>query len=87
MTPFTIFILICSMAVDHDACQPNTAVDIVQGPHVQNEIMCGLLGQTTIAATALAPRPDMEYMKIVCKRTKNSKAAEVDLGAPRHKVS
>jgi hypothetical protein len=77
MTAFKILILICSMAVDHEACQPDTAVDVVQGPKVQNEIMCGLLGQTTLAATALAPRPDLEYMKIVCQRTKDSKSAEL----------
>ncbi len=66
MTPFTILILVCSMALDHAACQPDTAVDVVRGPNVANEIECGKIGQTTIAATAVAPRPGIEYLKIVC---------------------
>jgi hypothetical protein len=69
MTPFTIVILICSMAVDHSACQPDTAVDVVQGPKVANERMCGFMGQATVAGTAIAPRPGEEYMKIVCARS------------------
>ncbi len=66
MTPFTILILVCSMALDHAACQPDTAVDVVQGPKVASEIECGKVGQTTIAATAVAPRAGLEYLKIVC---------------------
>lgn len=69
MTPFTILILVCSMALDHAACQPDTAVDVVQGPKVASEIQCGLIGQTTIAATAVAPRPGLEYLKIVCSHS------------------
>ncbi len=68
MTAFTIVILICSMAVDHADCQPDTAVDVVQGPKVENAQMCGFMGMTTIAGTAIAPRPGEEYMKIVCQR-------------------
>jgi hypothetical protein len=71
MTPFTIVILICSMAVDHAACQPDTAVDVVQGPKVDSVNACGFLGQATIASTAITPRPGEEYMKIVCQRSNN----------------
>lgn len=69
MTPFTILILVCSMAIDHAACQPNNALDVVQGPKVRSASQCGLLGQATLAANgaALAPRPGHEYMKIVCR--------------------
>jgi hypothetical protein len=69
MTPFTIVILICSMAIDHAACQQDTAVDVVQGPKVENERMCGFFGQATVAGTAIAPRAGEEYMKIVCQRS------------------
>jgi hypothetical protein len=69
MTPFTILILVCSMALDHAACQPDTAVDVVHGPKVASEIECGKIGQTTLAATALAPRPGLEYVKIVCSHS------------------
>lgn len=68
MTPFTVLILVCSMSVDHAACQPDTAVNVVQGPKVESPLMCGLLGQSTIATTEVAPRPGEEYLKIVCKR-------------------
>jgi hypothetical protein len=78
MTTFTILILVCAMSVDHEACQPDTAVDVVQGPKVTNELMCGLLGQTTLAGTALAPRPGEEYMKIVCTRHAPRRTAVMD---------
>ena len=66
---FTILILVCSMSMDHAACQPDTALDVVQGPKVENQLMCGMLGQTTLAATAIAPRPGEEYLKIMCTRS------------------
>ncbi len=72
MTPFTIVILICSMAIDHSACQPDTAVDVVQGPKVDSASACGMIGQATIASTAIVPRPGEEYMKIVCQRSNNT---------------
>jgi len=67
--PFTVVILICSMALERSACQPNTAIDVVQGPKVENEHMCAFFGQTTIAGTAVAPRPGEEYTKIICSRS------------------
>jgi len=78
MSTFSILILVCSMSLDHAACQPDTAIDVVQGPKVQNELMCGLFGQTTIAATAVAPRAGEEYVKIVCRRASEARrTAEV----------
>lgn len=70
MMPFTILILVCSMALDRAACQADTARAVLQGPHVASEIECGKIGQTTIAATAaeVRPEPGKEYLKIVCMR-------------------
>lgn len=76
MTPFTILILVCSMALDHSACQLDTARASVQGPHVANEMECGKIGQTTIAATAaeVRPEPGKEYLKIVCSHSASASA-------------
>jgi hypothetical protein len=63
---FTILILVCSMSMDHAACKPDTAIDVVQGPKVDNQMMCGLFGQSTLAQTALAPREGEEYLKVMC---------------------
>jgi hypothetical protein len=63
------------MSLDRAACQPDTAVDVVQGPKVQNEMMCGLMGQTTLATTAVAPRPGEEYVKIMCTRSGSAHTA------------
>jgi hypothetical protein len=68
---FSVLILVCSLALDHAACQPDTAISVVQGPKVENQMMCGLMGQSTIATTAVAPRPGEEYLKIVCKRSES----------------
>jgi hypothetical protein len=62
-------ILICALGTAADQCQPDTAIDIVQGPKVQNELLCGLMGQTTLAGTAIAPREGREYLKVVCSRS------------------
>ena len=75
---FTILILVCSMNIDHSACQPDTALDVVQGPKVANELMCGLEAQTTLATTALAPRDGEEYVKVICKRNKTRDTAEAN---------
>lgn len=70
MTPFSILILVCSMALDRAACQPETALDKIQVP-VANELQCGLKVQAVWAANgaALAPRPGLEYVKIMCRRS------------------
>jgi len=69
MTPFTVLILVCSMALDHAACQPDTATDKIIAGKVSSEIQCGVVGQAALAANgaALAPRPGLEYVKIVCR--------------------
>ncbi len=70
MTPFSVLILVCAMGVNPSDCTPKNAVDVVYGPHAENEMRCGFLGQTTLAATAVKPREGQEYVKIVCQRDK-----------------
>lgn len=79
MTPFTVLILICSMSLDHAACQPDTARASVQGPRVASEIACGQVGMTTIAQTAaeVRPEPGKEYLKIVCSHSAARKTADL----------
>lgn len=74
MTPFTVSILVCSMALDQAACQPKTAIDVIRGPKLANEMQCPLMGQATLAANgaALAPKPGLEYVKIQCARSKET---------------
>jgi hypothetical protein len=72
MTPYSILILICSLSVSPSECRPDTAIDVVQGPKVESALQCGLMGQSTIAGTAIAPREGQEYLKIVCRRAKQA---------------
>lgn len=63
---FQILILICSIDVPPAECQIGTALDLIHGPRVPNEVMCGLHGQAYIAQTSLElPRPG-EYIKVKC---------------------
>ena len=79
MNPFAVLILICSANLRHSECQLNTALDVIRGPAVANELMCGLMGQSTIAATAISPREGQEYVKILCLRsTKAPNTAALD---------
>jgi hypothetical protein len=68
MNPIAVVILVCSASLGRPECQMNTALDVIRGPNVANEMMCSLIGQTTIAATALTPREGEEYVKIMCMR-------------------
>lgn len=76
MNSFTILILVCATSLSHSECQPETALTMIRGPQVQNELMCGFLGQTTLASSAVAPRPDREYAKIMCLRTTETAAKD-----------
>jgi hypothetical protein len=69
MNPIAVVILICSASLGRPDCQMNTALDVIRGPNVANEMMCAFVGQTTIAATALTPRDGAEYVKIMCMRS------------------
>jgi hypothetical protein len=66
--PIHILILVCALQTQPSACTPDTAIDVTQGPHVANELMCGKMGQAVLAGTALAPRDGQEYVKISCVR-------------------
>lgn len=73
---FSIVVLVCSMSLSHSDCQPWNAIDVVQGPKVKNEVMCGLFGETQLAQTAIAPRPGEEYTKVMCIRQRDSADAD-----------
>ncbi len=64
-------ILICSTVLSHSDCQPNTALDVVRGPQVDNPIMCSLNAQTMIARTDLVLADGSQYMKVACTPSKN----------------
>ncbi len=72
MSGYSLVILICSIALSHSDCQPNTATDVVRGPQVDNIVMCGLNAQTMIAGTDLVRADGSEYMKVVCTPSKNA---------------
>ena len=63
---YKVMILICAMAVDHAACSPSTAIDIVRGPPAHSLSQCMHESQTTLATTSIAPDPGKQYMKVVC---------------------
>jgi hypothetical protein len=66
--PIHIVILVCALQMQPSVCTADTAIDVTQGPRVENELMCGKLGQAVLAGTALAPREGLEYVKISCVR-------------------
>jgi len=66
--PIHIVILVCALETQPSVCTADTAIDVTQGPRVENELMCGKLGQAVLAGTALAPREGLEYVKISCVR-------------------
>lgn len=61
-----ILVLICPMSMDHAACNPETAIDIVRSMRVASPQQCAFMGQALLAPTALAPDPGKQYMKIMC---------------------
>ena len=71
MSGYSIVILICSTALSHTACQPETALDVVRGPPVDNAIMCSMNAQTMMARTDLVQGGGSQYMKVVCTPSKN----------------
>ncbi|MEA2760489.1 MAG: hypothetical protein QOH65_3245 [Methylobacteriaceae bacterium] len=66
--PIHIVILVCALQTQPSVCTTDTAIDVTQGPRVENELMCGKLGQAVLAGTAIAPREGLEYVKITCVR-------------------
>jgi hypothetical protein len=75
MKMFQILVLICAMSISNADCQADTAIDVIRGPQVDNELMCGFHGQALLASTSLAPRPGREYVKIQCLRQAGAQEA------------
>ncbi|WP_176427208.1 MULTISPECIES: hypothetical protein [Rhodomicrobium] len=68
---FQILILVCSIGTAQPDCQSDTALDVVRGPVVANEMLCGRDGQAYLAQTSIAPQSANDYVKIQCLRTQN----------------
>jgi hypothetical protein len=74
---FVLMILVCAAAVDRDACNADTAIDLVQKPAI-SELDCnGIGGQAQFATSAFAGRNDT-YIKTVCRRVKDGATASAD---------
>ena len=63
---FKVLILICAASLDHTACTPDTAIDIVRGPPARSLSQCVHESQTTLAQTSIRPEMGEQYMKVVC---------------------
>jgi hypothetical protein len=63
MNPVAVIILICSVSLSRSDCQPDNAIDVLVGQKVDNEMMCGFLGQSIIATTELTPRGGEETLR------------------------
>ena len=61
-----VLVLICSSSLDHSACTPETAIDIVRMMRVSSPQQCAFMGQAMLAPTALTPDPEKQYVKIMC---------------------
>jgi hypothetical protein len=75
---FQVLILICAAGVAPADCQIETAIDVIHGPRVASEIMCGLHGQAYIAQTSLRPGRAGEYVKLACLRPGKDEIARKD---------
>ena len=69
---FKVLILICASTIEHAACTPATATDVVRGPMAHTVNQCIQESQATIAQTSLKPEEGKQYMKIVCASQQNS---------------
>ena len=63
---FKVLILICANSVEHAACTPDTAIDIVRGPPAHSLSQCVHDSQATLAQTSIRPELGKQYMKVVC---------------------
>jgi hypothetical protein len=75
---FQVLILVCSIGVAPADCQIETALDVVNGPLVASEMLCGLHGQAYIAQTSLRPASPGEYVKVKCLRPAKGEMARQD---------
>lgn len=65
---FQVLIMICALSTPVPKCQPDTALDVINGPAASNEVQCSLYGQAYLAES-LGKAADDEYVKIKCTRT------------------
>ena len=75
MSPFVIYILLCAASTARPDCDTHSAIDVVLGPEVNNELNCGLQAQEMFAKTTIRPR-DGEYVKISCARRRPPQTVE-----------
>lgn len=75
---FQVLILVCSVNLAPADCQAETALDLINGPSVASEMMCGLHGQAYIAQSSLRPSPAGEYVKVKCLRSAKGEVARRD---------
>jgi hypothetical protein len=71
MSGYSIVILICSTALSHADCRPDTGLDLVRGPQVDNAVMCAMNAETMVARTDLLRPEGSQYMKVVCAPSAN----------------
>ena len=71
---FQIMILVCAIGTSRMDCQTETALDVVRGPVVANEILCGRDGQAYLAQTSIAARGAQDYVKVQCLRMPSNSA-------------
>jgi hypothetical protein len=72
---FQVLILVCSVSLTPADCQVDTALDLINGPTVASEMMCGLHGQAYIAQTSIRPQAAGEYVKVKCLRPVKNEVA------------
>jgi hypothetical protein len=80
MSGYSVVILICSMGLSHADCQPDTALDVVRGPEVDNPVMCAFNAQTMMARTDLV-QGGAQYLKVVCARSKSADQWKAEIEA------
>jgi hypothetical protein len=74
MNPFVAVILICLKSVASEACDENTAADVLSTV-VENELSCVMGWQDVIARSALADEIGRTaYVKTLCRRANSEPA-------------
>ena len=86
MSGYSVVILICSMGLSHADCQPDTALDVVRGPEVDNPVMCAFNAQTMMARTDLV-QGGAQYLKVVCARSKSADQWKAEIEAQGRRES
>jgi hypothetical protein len=76
--PMHMVILVCTLQMEPSLCTTETAIDVTQGPRVENELMCGKMGQALLAGTAIAPRDGIEYVKVTCVRDHSTQSTALN---------